>query len=425
MTDHHAPSRRVFLDAALSGLGALMVGCAPERRPWPDETSPGASGAGAGARGSVPSGGRTPSGAGGGPAYSEFFSSLGELGEPNDFGLRLPPGYSGQILAESSKPVPGGGGYVWPLLPDGGATFALRDGGHVYVSNSEVTGGGGGVGAIEFSPDGTVRRAYPVCTGTSRNCQGGKAPRGTFLTCEEVAGGLVYECDPHGLRPPVVRPALGAFMHEAVAYDAVEHVLYLSEDEVDGRLYRFVPGRVLNGVLADFSSGRLEVASVALSGEVTWHLVPDPECKAGIPTRYQVAAGTVFSGGEGVWWQAGKVYLATKGDDRVWQYDVASRMVSVFYDANTAKNPILTGVDALIGMSSGELLVAEDGGDMQAVVIAPNGELKPLLQLDGQPSSEITGIAVAPLGGRLYFSSQRAGNQGITYVVTGPLPASS
>ncbi len=422
MTDIHLPSRRVFLDAALRGLGALMVGCAPERRPWPDD-APGASGAGT--RGSAPSGGAvSPSGAGGGPAYSEFFSSLGELGEPNDFGLRLPPGYTARILAEAGKPVPGGAGYVWHALPDGGATFPLRDGGHVYVSNSEVAGGGGGVGAIEFSPEGTVRRAYPICAGTSRNCQGGTTPRRTFLTCEEVAGGLVYECDPHGRRAAVVRPLLGAFMHEAVAYDQTEHVLYLSEDELDGRFYRFVPERVLGGVLADLSAGRLEVASMTLSGEVSWHLVPDPQCTGGTPTRYQVSASTAFAGGEGVWWHAGKVYLATKGDDRVWQYDVASQRMSVFYDVRTARNPILSGVDALLGATSGEILVAEDGGDMQVVVIAPNGDLRPLLQLDGQPSSEITGIALSPGGGRLYFSSQRGGGQGITYEVMGPLPSS-
>ncbi len=57
---------------------------------------------------------------------------------------------------------------------------------------------------------------------------------------------------------------------------------------------------------------------------------------------------------------------------------------------------------------------------MQVVAILPSGELKPLLQVVGADSSEITGPAFDPSGTRLYFSSQRGGTSGITYEVTGP-----
>ena len=59
---------------------------------------------------------------------------------------------------------------------------------------------------------------------------------------------------------------------------------------------------------------------------------------------------------------------------------------------------------------------------MRIVAILPSGELKPLVQIEGQDSSEITGPAFDPSGTRLYFSSQRATGSlgGITYEITGP-----
>ena len=75
---------------------------------------------------------------------------------------------------------------------------------------------------------------------------------------------------------------------------------------------------------------------------------------------------------------------------------------------------------------AGDLLVAEDGGDMQIVVITPDGALRPLVQVTGQDDSEITGPALDPYRQRLYFSSQRGpsgsafGTDGVTYEITGP-----
>src|SRR5690606_29626911 len=116
----------------------------------------------------------------------------------------------------------------------------------------------------------------------------------------------------------------------------------------------------------------------------------------------------------------GVVYLSTKGDDRVWAYEVKSKRISVLYDSRAALNPVLTGVDCLVGACCGELLVAEDNGDMQVIAILPDGSLKVLLQVVGQVGSEITGLAFDPSGTRLYFSSQRGGGGGITYEMSGP-----
>jgi Tol biopolymer transport system component len=72
------------------------------------------------------------------------------------------------------------------------------------------------------------------------------------------------------------------------------------------------------------------------------------------------------------------------------------------------------------------LYVAEDGGNMELVVISAAGErVAPFLRVLNQQGSEITGPAFTPDGSRLYFSSQRGGSnhRGITYEVRGPFPS--
>jgi secreted PhoX family phosphatase len=351
------------------------------------------------------------------PALRSLIADIGPLGDPDASGLRVPAGFTARVIARTGTMV-AGSSYEWHLLPDGGATFATEDGGWIYVSNAEVPLRGG-VGAIRFSPTGEIRDAYRILDRTDVNCAGGKTPWHTWLSCEEVNTGLVYECDPWGEREAIARPALGVFKHEAVAVDSVRGHLYLTEDESDGRFYRFTPGGML-GDRPDLTSGRLEMAAVDGAGAVTWLEVPDPGRVAGIPTRQQVPASTAFRGGEGIWYHDGAIYFATKSDNRVWRYDVAAEELTVLYDAATAPDPQLTGVDNLTVSCCGDVLVAEDGGSMEVVAILPDGELKPLLQVIGQDLSEITGPAFDPSGTRLYFSSQRSPESGMTWEITGP-----
>jgi hypothetical protein len=58
---------------------------------------------------------------------------------------------------------------------------------------------------------------------------------------------------------------------------------------------------------------------------------------------------------------------------------------------------------------------------MQLVLITPDRVVAPFLQVIGQDSSELTGVAFDPSGRHLYFSSQRGlGGAGGTYEVRGP-----
>lgn len=385
-------------------------------------------------------------------AATSRFATLTELQPPDENGLRLPRGFMSRVVAVAGEPV-GASGYVWHRFPDGGATFHTADGGWVYVSNSEVPAGGG-AGALRFSADGEVADAYRILSLTSTNCAGGRTSWNTWLSCEETSQGQVYECDPFQLGQGQVRPALGRFAHEAVAVDPVQRMFYLTEDSSDGRFYRFVPSAQdwpATASRPQLTEGRLQVLRFAeLSPDVVpregfklnrprsvvWEDVVQPEQpQAAVRAGLTSPPGTPFRGGEGLWYHGGLVYFSTKGDHRIWCYDTDAQTLETIYDfaALPKSRRLLSGVDNLTVSDFGDVLVAEDGGDMQIVVILPDHSIRPLLQVtDAQgrydSQSEITGPAFSPDGRHLYFSAQRSGRLGarglgITFEVSLPFSA--
>ena len=337
---------------------------------------------------------------------------------PDANGLRLPAGFSSRVIAVTGELVPNTL-HPWHPLPDGGACFPLADGGWVYTSNSE-TPVAGGAAMVRFNGAAEIVDARTILAGTSVNCAGGPTPWGTWLSCEEWERGLVWECFLDG-QPALPRPALGSFTHEAAAVDPARRTVYLTEDREDGRFYRFVPD-----AWPSLASGKLAAARVKwdderrLAGDVRWYRV-EPAFSA----RFPPAAGhtTPFDGGEGCWYDGGLVYFTTKGDNRVWTYNDGTRRLEVIHDPVLHPDSPLRGVDNVTVSQSGDIYVAEDGGDMQICLITPARVVAPFLELEGHDGSEITGPAFAPAGDRLYFSSQRGvNNQGIgmTFEVHGP-----
>ncbi len=149
-------------------------------------------------------------------SLSISLATNGELLPPDQNGVRLPAGFNSRIVARSGQTL---FGYNWHAAPDGGAVFATADGGWIYVSNSELKDKAGGAGALRFDRQGKTVDAYPILNHTSRNCAGGHTPWQTWLSCEEIEKGQVWECDPFGKNAAQVRSALGLFKHEAVAVD--------------------------------------------------------------------------------------------------------------------------------------------------------------------------------------------------------------
>lgn len=357
-----------------------------------------------------------------------FLGPLEQSPDPN--GLRLPAGFTSRVIARSGERPLESSGYVWHAAPDGGAVFPTEDGGWIYVSNSEVRSSLGGVGALRFSAAGDVIDAYSILQGTSRNCAGGLTPWGTWLSCEEVSSGFTYECDP--LSPGsqgVVRAGLGTFSHEAAAVDSSNGDVYLTEDRGDSLLYRFRPDS-----FGDLSSGALEALEILGAGsiaygevrEISWHTIPDPNRTGGISTRFQAPQASRFNRGEGIWYEGGFCYFASTDDNTIWALDCANQTLEILYRASNSSSPYLTKPDNVTVSAGGDVLAAEDGGDMQIVAITPEGELVPVVQVVGQVFSEMAGPAFDPSGTRLYFSSQRGPapiGSGITYEISGPFVA--
>ena len=93
-------------------------------------------------------------------------------------GLLLSAGLTATIIAKSGKPVMYSNGKTsdkdFHEAPDFGGVFPLENGGWIYVSNSEVDKGKGGVGAITFNSKGGVVKYEKLLKGTSMNCGGGE-----------------------------------------------------------------------------------------------------------------------------------------------------------------------------------------------------------------------------------------------------------
>lgn len=363
--------------------------------------------------------------------------------EPDENGLLLPAGFTSRIIAIAGEQV-ADTGYSWHLFPDGAATFDDGEGGWFYTCNSEVfdfmKAASGGVSALHFDRDGGIVDAYRILEGSNSNCAGGPTPWGTWLSGEENAGeqGVVWECDPTGAKAAVAHEAMGRWAHEAAAVDPEDERVYLTQDHPEGLLYRFTPT-----AYPDLSAGTLDACIVGEDGAVTWGPVADPSGTSA-PTRVQVPGARVFPGNEGIWYHEGWIYFTSKYDHSVHGIDLRAQTYTLIWKGDPGglgvEGAVLSGVDNItVDAGAGDLIVAEDGGNMELVLITPDGQVAPFVRVVGvgHETSEMTGPTFNPRRDRLYFSSQRGPtpkswgeivtgmdlatfNGGITYEISGP-----
>lgn len=135
---------------------------------------------------------------------------------------------------------------------DGGAAFSLPDGGHIYVSNSEVGSYktesleedlSGGVYALTFDEQNKLTGYSQLLSNTAYNCHGGETPWGTWVSCEEFRDlGRCWQVDPTGQKSPARTAITGQSMDgfssgemfgqwEAFAWDADDNKGYITNDD--------------------------------------------------------------------------------------------------------------------------------------------------------------------------------------------------
>eukprot|EP00980_Cylindrotheca_fusiformis_P005678 scaffold1184_cov132-Cylindrotheca_fusiformis.AAC.99 len=169
-------------------------------------------------------------------------------------GLLLSEGLDARILATTGQKVILANGKKskkkFHANPDAGATFPddrdWNKGGWIYVSNAEVRGGKGGVGALTFDKNGKVIDFNVLLKKTNLNCGGGRTPWNTWISAEEFGDkGQLYQVDPTGRRhPEVLTLGYDGGSFESFAYDIRDRNhphFFVTEDHRRGALQRFTP----------------------------------------------------------------------------------------------------------------------------------------------------------------------------------------
>jgi secreted PhoX family phosphatase len=248
--------------------------------------------------------------------------TLGPIRDLRDGQVRLwlPEGFQYRSFHDTEFPVVLDDGTNLPGRHDGMGSFPGPDGNLLLVRNHEINNPGsafgpgtpydsaarGGTTTVEVTPRGEVVHAFTSLNGTQMNCSGGQMPWGSWITCEETINGpdvgpdftgasnvplqqrhgFIFEVPAGGqsTREPIT--SAGRFAHEAVSFDPVEGILYLTEDNFGfpSGFYRYTPnedpmetGHLDNG-------GRLQMLAVA--GRPNLDLAADQRRRATYPVAW-------------------------------------------------------------------------------------------------------------------------------------------
>ncbi len=426
--------------------------------------------------------------------------------DPRDF-LDLPAGFTYRIISETGHRM--SDGLLTPGRPDGMATFPGETPGTcIVVRNHEIGGDAGGLSPFEetggaapgYSPDqfydldqdgnphpgGTTTFVYDLGTeqivsshlslcGTIINCAGGTTPWGSWLSCEEtVAGpddprfqkahGFVFEVPStgRGLADPKPLTGMGRFVHEAAAVDPSTGAVYMTDDDYEGPLFRFLPDQP--GKLAQ--GGRLQVLTFmedlpadarnfqtewggAGPGTmprgrpvpVRWIDVQDPLAREADIRVVEAANGAVkFARGEGIIFTmmngVREVYFAcTAGGPvaagQIFKYRPsrfegtpaeAGEPPTVELSYESPGREVFDLVDNIQAAPWGELLLCEDGTEGNFLrVLTKNGGIADFARNVHPRNGEFAGACFSPDGSTLFVNIQ---DPGFTLAISGPWPSS-
>jgi hypothetical protein len=218
----------------------------------------------------------------------------------------------------------------------------------------------------------------------------------------------------------------GRFRHEAVCIDPDTNIAYLTEDQGDGRLYRFVPkhkSQPFEGKLQALRHAKLPRFDLSTqmpkqgSVPVDWVDVPDPDPEQDT-VRYQARdrGAARLARGEGIWFEDGSVYVCSTtggaaGLGQVFALDLGKsgtkdtlRLLVESPGESTLDMP-----DNITVAPWGDIILAEDGaGDQFIRGLTKTGRLYDIAR-NAKSVGEFAGVCFSPDGSTLFANMQMDG----------------
>jgi len=421
---------------------------------------------------------------------TENEAGYGPLLPDQDEIFNLPKGFSYRIISTIGNRM--SDGLRVPGKPDGMATFKGEGNRTIIIRNHEnvpndfsssafgnnnellsnvpktkfydygrgkLPGTGGTTTLIYNHSTKKIEKEYLSLAGTIRNCAGGPTPWNSWITCEETVEkandlleqdhGYTFEVPAlGGLAQPTPIKGMGRFNHEAVAVDPKTGIVYLTEDDSEGLIYRYLPntkGKLLNG-------GKLQALALLEQASFDTRNWKEPNAPVVPPKRlytthwidmdnvespdndlrhrgYKNGAAR-FARGEGMWYGNQEVYFACTNGGRTKSgqvfrykpspYEGTARekekpgTLELFAEPNDKS--ILKYCDNLTIAPWGDVVLCEDHDHPYLVGITPAGEYYKLGENIGY-KSELAGVVFSPDGSTLFVNIQHAG---LTLAIEGP-----